>query len=619
MRRLMLRADTASPSGQAANSKAGPDLVIPATLMAAIALILPPLQTQAWWLILPCLICLILRWHTVAFVLLFAAITYADSWWTGGYFLGLTVLLMMRMHSNPAAGNLAQIGNALRQLVLAAPILIIILALMLAAGARWSSRDAGNRAATGISETMTPGTVSELVNDGDLAMRVRFSDDPEPLSVQDLYWRGIVMEDFDGRTWSRHNRLEFDLDPIPSDVNTQDRLSYLVTLEPNRQFWLYGLHQAYAMRSQTFRDSRGMLITSDMVRQRVRYPVTSIPPPTDLSLSEDSRQRNLAIPADSNPQTRQWVTDLRRNISDDRAFAQAVLQHFNQQDFFYTLTPELSSHHSVDDLMFNNREGYCEHYASALTFILRAAGIPARVVAGYQGGEFNPITGHWTVYQYNAHAWVDTWFPDSGWQRLDPTAVIAPERIQSGIDAWLAALNSDARSQLDRDTRLRLQLAAIPGYQSARSTLGALQYGWNLSMYDNEGALRTEDLSDWLDGQGLGNLPVWLLALLLVAVGARAMWSGRRDRQALSPAMRAYLRLDAALRKRGLGRKAGETIAVHLKRVGEALPEDEQRWQAMSRTLTEAEYGGAATFGAEIRAEIRELLRKTRRYGHLAD
>lgn len=619
MQRLTPRADTNLPGAQPPDSAAGPDLLIPATLMAAIALILPPLQTQAWWLILPCLICLILRWHSIAFVLLFASITYADSWWTGGYFLGLTVLLMMRMHSNPGAGNRARLVSVLRQLVLAAPILLIILALMLAAGARWSSRDTGNRAATGISETMTPGTVSELINDSNLAMRVRFSDNPEPLPAQDLYWRGIVMEDFDGRSWSRHNRLDFDLDPVPANVNMQDRLSYLVTLEPSRQFWLYGLHQAYATRPQTFRDTRGMLITSDMVRQRVRYPVTSIVPPAEQSLSEESRQRNLAIPADSNPQTRQWVNELRRNHNDDRAFAQAVLQHFNQQEYYYTLTPELSSQHSVDDLMFNNREGYCEHYASAMTFILRAAGIPARVVAGYQSGEFNPITGHWTVYQYNAHAWTEAWFPDSGWQRLDATAAIAPERIQSGIDAWLAALNSNELNELDRDTRLRLQLAAIPGYQSARSTLDALQYGWNLSMYDNEGNLRTEDLSAWLDRQGLGNLPVWLLALLLVAVGVRAMWGSQRERQRLSPAMRVYLRLDARLRKQGLGRRPGETITAHLGRVGAMVPEDGSRWRELSRTLTEAEYGAGESVGRDIRAEIRELVKRMGRFGQLAD
>ncbi|MEX2333810.1 MAG: DUF3488 and transglutaminase-like domain-containing protein, partial [Pseudohongiella sp.] len=386
-------------------------------------------------------------------------------------------------------------------------------------------------------------------------------DRAERLQPQDLYWRGLVLEAFDGRSWSRSNRLEFDLDPVPDGVPANEQLRYLVTLEPARQFWLYGLHQAYVMRPQTYRDARGVLVTSDMIRQRVRYPVTSIPPQPELTLDADTRQRNLALPTNSNPQTRQWVQALRSQYTNDRSLTDAVLRQFTEQNFYYTLTPGQNSEQSVDDFLFSTRQGYCEHYASALTFVLRTAGIPARIVAGYQGGNYNPITGHWSVYQYNAHAWVEAWFPGSGWQQLDPTRYIAPERIQLGMDAWLSSLDTSRDPGVDRNTRLRLQLAAIPGYQSVRNTLDALQYGWNLSMYDDQGNLRTEDLSDWLDGQGLGNLPVWLLALLLVAVCVRAMWSGRRGRQKLSPAMREYLRLDAKLRKQSLGREPGETIA----------------------------------------------------------
>ncbi|ALO45750.1 transglutaminaseTgpA domain-containing protein [Pseudohongiella spirulinae] len=569
----------------------GLDLVIPFSLMAAVALILPPLQAQAWWLILPCLIGLILGWRSISFVLLFAAMTYAETWAAAVYFLALIVLFMMRMNSNPVASHINQIAGAVRQLLLAAPILMVIIVMMLAAGAQWSQGDTGSRAVTGISPSMTPGTVSELVNDSDLAMRVRFSDGQTVPPAQNLYWRGIVLEDFDGRTWSRNNRLEYDLGPIPDGVDEADRLNYLVTLEPSRQFWLYGLHQAYATRPLTFRDRRGVLITSEMVRQRLRYPVTSIAPLPELTLSDTNRQRNLALPPDSNPATRQWVNELRGNIRDDFEFTQAVLQHFNQEAFFYTLTPALNSTHSVDDLLFNTREGYCEHYAGALTVILRAARIPARVVVGYQGGQFNPITGHWSVYQYNAHAWVEAWYPGVGWQRLDPTAAIAPERIQSGIEAWLASLGSNERSQLDHDTRLRLQLTDIPGYQSVRSTLDALQYGWNLGMYDNNGDLRTEDLNNWLAERGLDNLPLWLLALLLVAVGLRAMSGGQFRQPARSAAMRMYLRLDGRLRRRGLGREPGETMAAHLERVGENWPENKPHLQRLADALNKAEYG----------------------------
>lgn len=576
----------------------GQDLVIPAALLAAIALILPSLQTQPWWLILPCLICLILRWRIPAFALLFAAMSYADTWATGVYYLGLSLLLLMRMHSNPSARSGTQLVGALRQVLLSLPLLVVI--VLLATGARWTDQRTPAQTATGVSDTMTPGSVSELINDGNLAMRVRFTEDGPAVQTQDLYWRGLVLEDFDGRTWSRSNRLAFDLEPLPAELT--QRLQYLVTLEPNRQFWLYGLHQAYTSRSRTYRDARGVLVTADMVRQRVRYPVTSIAPPPELMIGAETRLRNLAVPDGSNPQTRQWVNNLRMQLADNREFTAAVLRYFNEEAFFYSLTPALNTEIQVDDFLFNTREGFCEHYAGALTFVLRAAGIPARVVTGYQGGDFNPITGHWSVYQYNAHAWVEAWFADSGWERLDPTAWIAPERINLGIDAWLASLSFSTDMTLHSDIRQRLQRAAIPGYQSVRNSLDALQYSWNLSMYDNEGNLRTEDLNDWLTDQGLANLPVWLLAALLVFVGIRAMWSGKWQRQKQSPAMREYLRLDSRLHKMGLGRRRSETVVVHLQRVGELRPDIADQCDKLGMILSEAEYRAGVLDQAEVRS-----------------
>jgi len=571
-----------------------PDLVIPATLVAALALILPPLQTQAWWLILPSLICLVLRWQVFAFVLLFSAMTYADSWGAGVYFLAVSLLLLMRMHSNPAADIRAQLFGVLRQLLLALPILLVIMLLMLAAGNRWSAGGAPNRAGTGISESMTPGSVSELANNRALAMRVRFEGDGgADLQPQSLYWRGLVLEDFDGRSWTRNYRLELDLEPIPAIVPSQQRVQYQVTLEPTRQSWLYGLHEAHTGRPQTYRDVRGMLITTEVLRQRVRYPLTSITPQAQQTLNIEARERNLALPAGSNPETRQWVDTLRSQFPDDRELSAAVLHHFNEQAFYYTLTPALTGQHSVDDFLFGTRQGFCEHYAGALAFVLRAAGIPARIVVGYQGGDHNPITDHWSVYQYNAHAWVEAWLPDNGWSQLDPTAYVAPDRILLGMDAWLASLDDGSQRWLRPATRLRLQLATIPGYHSVRNIRDSLQYGWNLGLYDSEGNLRSEALNERLEAQGLGNLPLWLLAALLLLVALRALWLGRRRQHKLSPAMRQYRRLDARLRKLGLQRRPSETILAHLTRVAEKKPEEKDHWQALAAQLTAAEYDRA--------------------------
>jgi hypothetical protein len=149
---------------------------------------------------------------------------------------------------------------------------------------------------------------------------------------------------------------------------------------------------------------------------------------------------------------------------------------------------------------------------------------------------------------------------------------------------------------------------AVPGYQQIRQISEALQYGWNLSMYDNDGNLRTEDLNQWLESRGLDNLPLWLLAALLLAVGARAMWGGLQPRQAVSSTMRAYLRLDARLQKQGLGREPGETIARHLYRVGNSRPAEQAEWQRLAETVSAAEYGRVD--GIKLEDEVRGLMRK---------
>lgn len=564
------------------------DLVVPLALALAAALVLPALQTQAWWIVLPCLISLMIGWRLLSFVLLFAAMSYADSWAAGVYFLLMSLLLLMRM--SPAAdkkklttGNVASLRLALTQLLLALPILVLISALIVAGGANWNENPSPNRSGTGISESMSPGSVSALISSPDLVMRVRFDSNASAPLPQDLYWRGLVFEQFDGRTWSRAGELDFDLVAEP----VTDSLSYEVALEPTRQFWLYGLHQAHTARANTYYDSRGMLITSVPVRQRIRYDVNSYSPTPVLSMTDQELERNLALPATSNPRTLAWVSEIRQQYTDDWQLTQAVLENFNDQEFYYTFTPALTSGHSVDDFLFETREGFCEHYAGALAFVLRAAGIPARIVAGYQGGDYNNISRHWTVYQYNAHAWVEAWYPGQGWIHLDPVTRVAPDRVNISLDAWLMS----SAEELPASAQLRLQLARVPGYDAARHTLDAAQYFWNFGLFDAQGNLRTEELIAWLDERGLGTLPIWMLIGLLLLVGAKTagfnafnpalpdtylrqirMRFSSRSKTRSEVTLKAYLKFEANLRKQGLGRWPSETIHAHLRRVSTAYP-----------------------------------------------
>lgn len=556
------------------------DPVIPASLVLAAALILPPLQTQAWWLLLPCLICVMLGWRVPALVLMLGASLYADSWVSGIYFLLLLLLLLTRS----SVGLDHPLRRAGLSLVQSAPLVILLALLVAGASDRLPDADRSGRAPTGISERMAPGTVSELVADSRLAMQVRFDNDIR-LPADQLYWRGLVLENFDGQAWSRAMPPEFVLDADPSP----DSIRYQVSLEPHRQIWLFGLHQARTSQAGIYLDNRDVLVALEPVRQRKRYRVYSdLQPESVPVLSDEERRRNLALPPHSNPQTQTWVKALQARYPDAQTLTQALLSHFNQQAFYYTWTPPVTGEHSVDDFLFSTRQGFCEHYAAALAFALRVAGIPARVVAGYQGGRYNALTGHWSVYQYNAHAWVEAWYPQQGWVQLDPTLAIAPERIEGGIDAWLATVPEE---QLDARARLRLQLAAIPGISDTLDALEALEYTWDQTMFDDNGDLRTEQVTQWLEQRGLGDAPLWLMALLLLGVGLRAM-AGKPAVAAITvAALKPYRQFDRQLRKLGLGRLPGETIDTHLHRVARQCPQQSQDLCRLAQQLSSAVYG----------------------------
>ena len=273
-----------------------------------------------------------------------------------------------------------------------------------------------------------------LFIDDSPAFRVEF-DGPVP-PAQERYWRGPVLWDFDGTTW---NRSRF-LSNIPVRSQPSEETApyhYQVILEPHERRWLFALDYPAAYPRNANLSIDYTLTSKDPVVTLKRYTIKSDPRHVDTpKLSSPLRDRATQLPAGSNPRARalaaQW-----RNQYNDHELVNHALQHFNQEAFFYTLNPPLLGRHSVDEFLFDIREGYCEFYASAFTFLMRAAGIPARVVTGYQGGYYSDIGGYLLVRQSDAHAWAEVWLTGSGWVRIDPTAAVAPQRIREGSTAAL--------------------------------------------------------------------------------------------------------------------------------------------------------------------------------------
>lgn len=378
--------------------------------------------------------------------LLVAYFLNSQSLALAAYMVVAAVALVAAMIANaqPEPDPRATFSLASRLLLQALPLALLLFVLFpRLQGPLWGLPQQ-SAAQTGLSDHMSPGDFSQLSQSDEIAFRVEFATalstkSPEPGS---LYWRGPVLWDFDGRTWQ--TRLALPPNPIRGKGHGQ-AVSYSITLEPHRQRWLFllGLPRTWPPNLPQVESSLGpdlQWLAKAPITQRLRYQIDA-----DLDyrldpdgLSAAARARTLALP-EGNPETRTLARQWAANAKTDRGIVEQALSHFRSEPFFYTLNPPRLGDDSIDDFLFRSRRGFCEHYASTFVFLMRAAGVPARVVTGYQGGELNPLGNYWIVRQRDAHAWAEVWLVDQGWTRIDPTAAVAPNRVERGLNAALPA------------------------------------------------------------------------------------------------------------------------------------------------------------------------------------
>lgn len=316
----------------------------------------------------------------------------------------------------------------------------------------WNTpNDAGSK--TGISDSMAPGSFQNLLIDDSPAFRVGF-DGALPQRAQ-LYWRGPVLTDFDGTTWTRHDVTFARSDAL--DVQ-QTGIDYEVTLEPTDKTWLFALDVPTDAPIDAWRGADMTVMRRRPVSELLRYRVHStLRYRLDSQLTASQRRYALRLPVSFDPRSVALAQGWRRDRKSDDAVVHAALEFFHNS-FFYTLSPPPTGRDSIDDFLFDTQRGFCEHYASAFVFLMRSAGIPARVVTGYQGGFFNNSGNYLLVRQSDAHAWAEVWLPDKGWTRVDPTAAVSPQRVELG--ALAAAGNTSAwyRSEWIMSVRNHLDL-----------------------------------------------------------------------------------------------------------------------------------------------------------------
>lgn len=498
----------------------------------------------------------------LSFFLMLTNFFYSQSILTALAMIATIIVLLATQVTFQFTGTVPPLATRLklagRVFLVAAPLgVLLFIAFPRIQGPLWGLPGDANSGRTGMSDTMSPGSMSKLALSEDVAFRVRFEGAAPP--QQQLYWRGPVLSHYDGRTWSRTGRQQYSNGVMNLRRQLEWRGSgypYEVTLEPGRRQFLFTLELSAleGTRSEgntSFTDELETLVQAS-ADKRMRYSGVAYPDYiAQAGLAPQQMVRWLRLPQGFNPRTLAYAAQLqalRAERGDDAALA-AALDNF-RRNFEYTLEPDRLGRDAVDEFLFDTRKGFCEHYAGAFVYLMRAAGLPARVVNGYQGGELNPVDGYYTVRQSDAHAWTEVWLgPQRGWVRIDPTAAVAPERIRSSLAQALpqsAPFGLQGLANLSRDQTSWLS--------QMRFGISAVNNAWNQWILDYNPNRQQHFLEEL--GAAFGN---WRLpAALAVLVGLVLLWRRRRAARARDPLDAAYHAFCRLLARHGLEKALDE-------------------------------------------------------------
>jgi transglutaminase-like putative cysteine protease len=511
---------------------------------------------------------------TLTYVLIMVGFIYSQTILTSVHALLLVIVITGALVSlNRDNSHSTIVGNsrvAIRLVLQSIPLSIALFVLVPRVAPLWSMPSPASATKTGVTDEMTPGSITNLGRSAELAFRVSFEGEIPP--HEELYWRGLVLDFFDGQTWRRAGSsfLSFNMiSRFPTEFLGTPRgaaIDYDVVLEPTQQSWIYALQLAQFNDSDIVQDRNYTLHTSTPITQRFRYQIRShLLSATDVELPGVLLARGLQLPdVELNPRTQAFAKQMRNESTDERDFVMRILGYFREQPFYYTLNPPRLGDESIDEFLFSTREGFCGHYAGSFVYMMRAAGIPARVVVGYQGGEYNPFENYTMVYQYNAHAWAEVWLEGEGWVRFDPTAAVAPERISLGVEAVFA--NQPGFMEDSRFSMIRFR--DTQWLNSLRLRLDALDYAWNRWVVSYDEDLQFALLEDLFGTNARAGVLLVLFASICVLLGIVAvvlLGGNRRVRH--DPATRLYLGLADELAKVGLARKRGEGPRDYCERI----------------------------------------------------
>lgn len=528
----------------------------------------------------------------------------------------LSALLVQQQRETVGVGQtLRRAGVLVGQAI---PLMLVLFLFFPRLPPIWAINLTQGSGKTGMSDTMSPGDISTLSRSSELAFRVEFQGPPP--ATRDMYWRGLVLTRFDGRVWTQSSLVTEYMGmmdwgsyrpgwSVEHENPGQPSIKYRVTLEATDKPWLFAmaLPRSVTPKVGLARDFR--LLYRTPVFSRTMYEVESYP---GIALDVDGlppllMQESLALPAGGNEQARAQARRWRNTFATDERLVNHVLQWFRQEPFYYTLEPPALGENRIDEFLFRTRRGFCEHYASSFVFLMRAAGIPSRVVVGYQGGEKSPLGDYWQIRQLDAHAWAEVWLAGQGWVRVDPTSAVAPNRIEQGAQQLASdpAYWGDSGMSAVRYGNYRL-------FRELRQIADYVNYRWQKDVLGYDSDSQTSLMQRFLgDGSLVKRLVVMVVFLAVLALGF-LLWTLYAGRRHLHPVDRLYLRYCQQLARGGVEREVGEAPQDFARRIAAEKPAEADRARAVALLYTSLRYRAASPDAEVLIRRLRRLVRSRR-------
>ncbi|MGR9037688.1 MAG: transglutaminase TgpA family protein [Gammaproteobacteria bacterium] len=549
-------------------------------LLAALALKLMELKKERDIYLVICL----------AFILAASQFLYEQTLLMAAYILAVCCLLLASLVAITDSNkkNLQALKIAGTIIFQALPFAIVIFILFPRVDApKWLMMPKKNQTLSGLNDYLEPGSISDLGMSDELVFRVKFSGNIPPPHLR--YWRGPVMTHTDGKRWTPRKKRAHRQNTKDPTVSGQ-AYRYTLLMEPQEKNWVFGLDLPVGYSENLKRNSNYQLITSANPEKRTEYQLLSYSHYNTGPLLPKDYQEAVQLPGGPSGQIKKLVRKLRGFDSPPEKYVKQVLKHFRTENFRYTLTPPLLERKPIETFLFETRSGFCSHYASAFVYLMRAAGIPSRIVTGYQGGELNEIGHFLEIRQSDAHAWAEVWLNNLGWIRIDPTAAVAPERIERNVDVDRLVLGGEV-------SFVKGSIAAqfaIDMLRQAGQIWNHVDYNWQRWVIN----YNTSNQSRFLSSFGIHDIKAmvyWMSVIITVMTAVFSTILFIQKPEAADQALTAYKKYCRKLEQNGLRINLGEGASAFAERAKNSLPEHSADIDRITFLFIKLRYGRDST------------------------